>query len=167
MAGLDVSNLSPDDAIAALRSFPRRYRAAIAVDDDADVDELAGRVGPAGRSGHDALVDATSSLVVLTEAVRQVLRQDAPLLHPAATDPSARDWAPPPGVDVATLADMLDDELGELTSLAEQVATFDWDRTGTVAGGGDVSALDLVREAVRTASEDLRVLEAAMGAASA
>lgn len=165
MAGLDVSHLSPDDAVVALRSFPRRYRAALEVDPDDDVDELACRMGPAGTSALDAIVDATSSLVLLTEALRQVLRTDDPVLHPAAFDVDARQWSPPPGIDVATSIEMLEDELHDLVSLVERAGTFEWSRPATLVGGGSASAIDVVREAVRTAADDLRRVEGAMAAA--
>ena len=165
MAGLDVSHLSADDAVTALRSFPRRFRAALAVGDEEDVDELAGRVGPAGHSAADLLVDATSSLVLLDRALLQVVRSDDALLHPAVTDPDLRQWDPPPGLDVTTLVEMLDDEVAELVDEVGRIGSQDWFRTGRVADGAPVSALDVLREAVRTVGEDLHGVQAAMAAA--
>jgi hypothetical protein len=165
VTGLDVSRLSADDAVAALRSYPRRFRAAVAVGDDDDVVELAGRVGPAGTSGHDHLVDAASSLMVLGRALHQVVQEAEPLLHPAVVDPTARQWAPPPGLGVADLVGMITDEATELADTASRVSTFDWHRTARVADGPTVTALDVVREAVRTCSEALRGLERAMASA--
>ena len=165
MAGPDVSHLSADDATVALRSFPRRFRSALAVGDDEDVEELAQRVGPDGASAVDHLVDATSSLMLLGRALHQLVRTDEPLLHPAVGDPTQRQWDPPPGLDVAALLGMLDDEAVELADEVERVGSQDWSRSGRVADGGELSALDVVREAVRTASVDLAGVESAMAAA--
>ena len=38
--GLDVSHLTPQDAVAALRSFPRRFAALLEVRDDEDESAL-------------------------------------------------------------------------------------------------------------------------------
>lgn len=165
MTGLDVSRLSAADAVTALRTYPRRYRAALAVGDDDDVDELALRLGPDGTSAHEHLVDAASSLMLLGRALRQVVHEQAPLLHPAVVDPAARQWTPPPGMSVADLVEMVTDEATEIADLAERVGTFDWDRTARVADGPEVRALDVLREAVRTAADDLRRLESTMEAA--
>lgn len=165
MAGLDVSHLSPDDAVAALRSFPRRFRAALAAAEDDDVEELAHRVGPAGTSAVDHLVDATSALMLLGRALHQVVRSQEPLLHPAVLDPTLRQWDPPPGLDVATLVDLLGDEVDDLVAEIAHVGSPDWARTGRVADGAEITALDVVREAVRTVAEDLRGVESAMAAA--
>lgn len=165
MAGLDVSHLSADDAVTALRSFPRRYRAALVVPEDESVDELALRVGPDGHSAMDHLVDATSSLMLLGRALHQLVRTEEPLVHPAVVDPTQRQWEPPPGLDVASLLDLLGDEVEDLVGEVGHVGSPDWSRTGRVADGGEVTALDVLREAVRTVADDLRGVEAAMAAA--
>lgn len=167
MAGLDVSHLSPDDAVTALRSFPRRYRSALVVGEDDDVDELAHRVGPEGASTVDHLVDATSSLLLLGRALHQLVRSDDALVHPAVVDPTQRQWEPPPGLDVATLVEMLGDEVDDVVAEAGRTGSQDWSRTGRVADGAEVSALDVLREAVRTVADDLRGVEVAMAAARA
>ena len=84
------------------------------------------------------------------------------MLPPAAVDPSARDW---PAVHGS-----LDDELTQLTdtatafaAVADRVPAADWGRTGTVAGSdAEMDALDLLREAVRTAITDLRAATAVL-----
>lgn len=167
MAGIDVSRLTGGDVTAALGSFPRRYRAALVVDPEDDPEELAGRIGPEGHSAHDLVLDAVSSLVVLGRALHQVVHEDEPLLHPAVVDPSARTWAPPPGMTTADLVGMLDEECQELVGLLTDLRAGDWDRAGRVADGDRVTTLALAREAVRTASEDLRGVETAMRAARA
>lgn len=167
MDGIDVSGLTGGDVVAALGSFPRRYRAALVVDPDEDLEELAARVGPDGRSAHDLVLDAVSTLVVLGRALHQVVHDDEPLLHPAVVDPAARTWDPPPGMTTTDLVGMLEEECTEIAGLLGGLRAGDWDRTGRVADGPTRTALELGREAVRTASEDLRALERAMRAARA
>ena len=68
---------------------------------------------------------------------------------------------------IADAARGLDDELTQLAdtatafaAVADRVPAADWGRTGTVAGtDAEMDALDLLREAVRTAITDLRAAE--------
>ncbi|MCB1016412.1 MAG: hypothetical protein KDB10_15080 [Acidimicrobiales bacterium] len=159
METADLAQMSPQDGVAALRSLPRRFRAALRPVDDPDVEEWAERVASSGHAPLDHLVDAERSIGLLAGALGQVLHHDTPVLVPATTDPAVREWPPHRG--------SLDDELARLgetaealASLAERVPAGDWGRTATVAGGGgSVSALDVLREAVRTAVTDLRAAE--------
>ena len=165
MDGLDVSHLTADDAVTALRSFPRRYRRALRVGDDEDVEELSARIGPDGTCALDHLIDATSSLMLLGRALHQALRTVDPLLHPAVADPGLRAWDPPPGLDVADLLDLLDDEVDQVVATAGTAGSDDWSRTARVADGPTLHTLDILREAARTLATDLRAAEAALGAA--
>jgi hypothetical protein len=153
--------VSPSDGAVALRSLPRRFRAALRPTDDDNFDEFAQRVGSSGRAPLDYLVDANRSLPYLQQALEQVLRDESPVLPPAVLDASAREW---PGA-----AGSLVDELGHLETEANafadrvsRVASGDWTRTATVAGGGEVTALEILDEAVRTAIADLRAAETTM-----
>lgn len=156
MDAADLARLTPQDGIVTLRSLPRRFRAALRPVADDDLDEFVERIGAAGRSPMDHLVDAGRSLTLLQHAFEQVQHHDRPVVPPAAIDPSARDW---PAVHGS-----LDDELTQLAdtatafaAVADRVPAADWGRTGTVAGSdAEMDALDLLREAVRTAITDLR-----------
>lgn len=167
MAQLDVSKLTGADAAVAIASYPRRFRSAFAWSPDEEVElaELASRIGPDGSSAHDHLVDAVSTLMVLGRAIHQVIHSDEPLLHPAVSDPTHRRWDPPPGMTVEDLLDLLESEMEAISAVLRDLRSRDWDRTGRVADGPTVTALDLAREAVRTASEDLRAATVAMEAA--
>lgn len=161
MESKDLAKLSPSDGAVALRSLPRRFRAALRPIDDPDVEGWAEQVSSSGHAPIDHLVDADRSLTLLRQALEQVLRHDGPVLPPGAFDPAAREWPPVRG--------RLDDELGLLATtaegfaaVAERVPAADWGRPATVAGGrGDVTALDVLREAVRTGVTDLRLAEQA------
>ena len=153
----DLARMSPRDGAVALRSLPRRFRAALRPIDDPDVEEWAERVSSSGHAPIDHLVDADRSLTLLRQALEQVLHHDGPVLTPGTFDPAAREWPPARGT--------LDDELGLLGTTAdgfaevvERVPAADWGRPATVAGtGAAVTALDVLREAVRTAVTDLRL----------
>jgi hypothetical protein len=166
--GLDVSRLSPADAVAALRSYPRRFRALLTpLDEDERADDLVHRAGSDGRSAVDHADHVARSVTILGEALRQVLVHDNPTLLPAVADDSAREWqmaAQPESVEAAL--DFLDVECNGMADTVERTPADAWTRTGIVAGSGrEMSALDIVREAVRTGSDHLRAAERAIEAA--
>ncbi|MGZ4709236.1 MAG: hypothetical protein ACXWBN_10895 [Acidimicrobiales bacterium] len=167
MTGLDVSKLLPPDALAALRSYPRRFRQEVAsFEGDDSIDELAARIGPDGESAIQILSDVARTWTVLAEALRQTLTSDDAVLHPAVLDPAQRSWDTPP-------SDSLDEVLTELDhaadDLVERMASVseisDWNRRAAVAGGGEVSALDLARSAVVAGHDGLDAVRAALTAA--
>jgi hypothetical protein len=164
----DVTNLAAPDAVVALRSYPRRFRSAVLpIADDPTVEALAERVGPSGSSALDVVVATTNTWVLLGQALRQVLVEDDPVVHGGVLDAAQRTWDPPPGTTVDGALDRLTDEAAALADAVDAVASRDWSRTGSVAGAGAVSAIDLVREAVRTGSQGVVDAEAAVAAARA
>lgn len=169
-AGPDTSRLSPADCVAALRSYPRRARQAVAAATDGDdVDALAAVAGPDGRTAVEHLDGAARALEMLGEAIRSVLVQDDPSLLPAVVDESARVSAVEGTTgDVHAALEHLESAATAVAGVADGDAggAEGWDRTGTVAGSGAaVSALDLLREAVRTGAVGLRGTDAALAAA--
>ena len=166
--GLDVSRLSPGDAVAALRSYPRRFRGLLtSLDEDERSDDLVHRAGPDGLSAVEHADHAARSMAILGEALRQVLVQDEPTLLPAVADDSAREWqmaAQPSSLDA--VLDFLSVECNALGDLVERTSAEAWARKGVVAGSGQrMTALDIVREAVRTGSDHLRAAERSIQAA--
>jgi len=163
--GLDVSRLSPSDAVAALRSYPRRFRSLLtSLDEDERPDDLVHRAGADGLSAVNQADHVARSAAILGEALRQVLVQDDATLLPAVADDSAREWqmaAEPASVD-ATL-EFLDVECNALADMVERTPADDWTRSGTVAGSGKkMTALAIVREAVRTGADHLHAAERAI-----
>ena len=71
-SGLDVSNLSPGDAAAALRSFPRRFSAALALVDEDD-DSVLHRPGPDGMSAFEHAEAAEREVAAAGVAIRRAL----------------------------------------------------------------------------------------------
>jgi len=147
MTGLDVSRLAPDDAVAALRSYPRRFREVLTSVEPEDLpDEAIEHADHAARS-----------LALLGEALRQVLVRDRLTLMPAVADDSAREWAFDGSWSPDDVLAFLSMEANALAEVIADVPSGAWTRRGTVAGSGqEMSALDIVREAVRTGADHLR-----------
>jgi hypothetical protein len=165
MSDIDLSRLAPSDAVAALRSYPRRYRNLLKPVDDDDVIELAHRVGPDGRSSIEILSDVTRTLVVLRDALHKITVNDTPILHAAVVEPGERQWDTPPPDDVDEALSLFEDEANAMADAIAGVSTDSWTRTGTVAGTGTtVTALDVVRDAVRVGRAGLVDIERTLAA---
>jgi len=150
----------------ALRSYARRFRdAVLPIADDPSVEALAERIGPDGHSALDRVVTVANTWAMLQQALRQVLISDDAVLHAGIVDPGEREWEVPPGTSVDGALDRLADESAALADAVDAVPGRDWSRTATVAGGATISAIDLVREAVRTGAQGLADAESAVRAA--
>ncbi len=150
----------------ALRSYPRRYGAEFAgIEGDDSLDESAVRAGPDGVSALQTVSDVTRTWSVLGGALTQVLRHDDAVLHPAIADRALRHWDNPPP---ATVADALTLLGHQAEALADQIggvlSNDDWNRSATVAGGGSVTALDLVKDAVGVGADGLTQVQATLTA---
>src|SRR3954469_16934647 len=162
MSGLDVSHLAPGDAVAALRSYPRRFRSLLtSFDDDEKPDDLVHRAGADGCSAVDHVEHVARSLALLGRALHDVLQHDGVTLPPATFDDDAREWqigSGDPSLEAAL--DFVTVECDGLADTVSRVSAGSWGRTGRGGGAGrTVTALDVVREAVRTGAEHLRAAE--------
>jgi len=162
-----LANLSPPDAVVALRSYGRRFR------------ELFGAAEPAGEqlplttavwqgwSVSARLAAAGAHLARLDAALGEVTTLDSPQL------PSDLYERPGPAAGgPAEATALLDQLLAATTALADRVARTpakDWSRPATV-DGRPTAAHELLQEAVaygRTALDELAaVLDAARRAAN-
>lgn len=167
MASLPTDRLSPSDAAVAVRSFPRRYRSALArpIDDGdqpgakADPDELARRAGPDGRSAADHLIAADGVLAVVERALEQVRADDDPVLHPAVGQ-LRETWGEDEHTPLPALLDQLEQTAGRCAERIEGVPTDEWSRQARVADtDSTVGLLDVVREAVDVVAGHLRSAE--------
>jgi hypothetical protein len=147
--GFEAATVSPGDAVVALRSYPRRYREVAGPRPDEGDDT--------GRRRWEAVMteagQAAGAIAALTEALRRVLIGD----HPALDTPAAA-----PAGDPATALDRLDAATAAAAAAAEHQPGDAWARTGSRAGS-DVSAADLLREAVHAGIHHLRAAQAAAG----
>lgn len=160
---MDTSSLSPADAAVALRSFPRRYREATALRADEHTERVLEQPGVLGRSVVDLAVDTVRSLTLLDRALEQVLVSEQPVLHPAVLDRRGRDFDFAAHGHVDDVLAELDDVAPAVAERVERVPADDWLRTGTVPGADHpVTALDVAREAVSTAVDNLHDIEATL-----
>ena len=153
MSGLDLSRLSPGDAVAALRSYPRRYRALLfTFDEDERPDDVLHRPGPDGRSALDHAAAVATALGAFGRALEAVLIHDRPVLPPGAG----------PGTAAASTEAVLDQVTLEAQAIADTAAGIEpeaWRRVGLDRSGREVTAFDIVKDAVRTGSDGLRTIE--------
>lgn len=155
-----MSPRPPSDAVVALRSLGRRYRALFAgLGADESPDDLAHRNGSDGRSALDHVVAATRTITFLARALEQVLVDEDPILHPAVADAARREWPDASG----TVEDRVSELAGEADALAgraEHVPAADWARHGRVADhDATTSAGAILWDAVDSAVEHLKAAE--------
>jgi len=160
---MDLSKLAPSDAVVALRSLERRYRALFAeLGEDESPDDLAQRrLDDQGWSVLEHIVAAAWAIAACGRAVDAVLTTDVPNLDPTDVDPAAR---PRPGSPSGTVHERLAElglEASQVAQRIEHVAAHDWERTGVVGGssGRKIVLLDLVRAAVDAGVTHLRAAE--------
>lgn len=158
--------LTPDDAIVAIRSFPRRFRGVLARPDDdrVDPDEVARRIGPEGRSAADHLAAAEGVLSLLGRAIEQARAEDDPVLHPAFGDLVSSTVADESGADDSTpVGDLLERFEGTASHAADRidgVPSDDWARRLRIAGDDDpVALLTLTQDAVGAVADHLRAAQ--------
>lgn len=157
---MDTSTLPPTDAAVAVRSFPRRFRDALASDEGGGFPRaLIEAPGPGGRSAAELIADTTRSLALIDRALEQTLVTDHPLLHAATMRRAERAFVLGAGDTAETLLAELSDVASRFANCIEAVPTADWTRPAGVVGSPDVDALDLVREAVSTGADNLRELQ--------
>jgi hypothetical protein len=94
-----------------------------------------------------------------------MVRSDA-VLHAGVLDPAERVWPEAADEPIDSLLRELKDAGTGLADEVQRVSADEWGRTATLAGADrTITALDLVREAVRTGTDNLHAAEAAMAAA--
>jgi hypothetical protein len=139
------ASLTPPDAIAAIRSLPRRFRATVmpTPEDMPTPDAVGVALDAAGR--------AAQELDAIGAQLRRVLVNDIPDL---AAPP------PPAAGDPSTALDRLTAAANGVAELAQSQPASAWVRTGR-RDGSSVTAADLLREAVDAGVTELRTAERA------
>ncbi len=157
--GLDYGSVKPLDAIAAIRSFPRRYRAALTTfgqDEDADA-LVRRRPAPEEWSALEHAAYAADMIDRYAPAVRRMLVEHnptVPFFDPASLV-EEEGWNERPVR--AVIADM-ETACADMASTLDTVDAGDWTRTGRFDWGeGDV--LTAAREAVHHGAHHLRDIE--------
>jgi hypothetical protein len=156
----------PRDAVVALRSLGRRWRALFAgLGEDESPDDLAHRLDADGRSALDHAVHATRTLSLLGRAVEQALMDDDPILHPAVSNASQRGWEGQIDTTVEDAIDELAHEADRLADRADHVPADEWGRSVRVADqDATVTPLSILWDAVDGAVADLKAAEATLRA---
>ena len=122
---------------------------------DPQADELAARLGPKGSSALDVVSDVTRTWGLLSHELRRVQTLASPVLHPAALDRTARHWDTPAPETIGEALVLFAHEADDLDqAIRAYLTAAHWARPAMVAGR-TVTALDLVREAMRVGSEGL------------
>lgn len=166
---IDLSHMAPADGVAALKSFPRRYRSALVGPDPDEAEELAARIGPEGRSALDLVSDATRTWHLVERALHQALLEEDPVVRSAVLDPTQRQWDQPAEESLPAALAQLTDAADDLVKTAGLAGFSGWERTARLAGDDvadarTVTALDLLKEAVRTGSDNLRAIDTVLAA---
>ncbi len=156
--------MAPGDAVVALRTFPRRYRALVLPAEDPVVEAQAHQVGPEGVSAVDLVGDTVRSWLIQREALRQTQINDFPIFHGAVVDADQRHWHNPVLEGVQEAITQLEDLAIELATDAASIRGDAWFRSGTIAGGRSVNALDLLDAAVAVGADNLRRIERTLAA---
>ena len=160
----DPSSIAPNDAAIALRSFPRRYRALLGPVADPVVEAQALQIGPEGVSAVDLAADTVRTWLIQREALRQTQVHDFPLFHPAVLDPAERNWHTAVVDSCDSVLEQLTDLAGEFADDTGSVHGDQWYRSGTIAGGGSATALQILDAAVSVGADNLRRIERTLAA---
>lgn len=149
--------LNPPHLVTTLRSFPRRYRGALAAA-LADAETLGSPVD--GHRLIDLLADTVHTLAMFDRALAQTLVHDEPELPAAVADPTERQWAPSDVVDAEQLLEELTAGANTMADRIDHASTKDWSRKAKLTGDHrTVRAIDIARGAARTGAENLRIIE--------
>jgi hypothetical protein len=159
--GLETSSINPPDAIAALKSFPRRWRSALAVvADDPSAESLVQRRPDASSwSSLEHTWYVADLLGWYHTRVERARADERPALE--ADDPQR--WPAERAYNDRELEQLGEHATGLATTL-ERLAADDWLRSADVEGN-EVTILSMARHAVVEGSDHLRAAERALRAA--
>jgi S-DNA-T family DNA segregation ATPase FtsK/SpoIIIE len=165
--GLELRSLPPGDAIVALRSFARRYRAPLTrLLPDEDEQLLRRRPEPGTWSALEYACHVRDGLAWWSWALHRTLTEESPLIPRVDPDEVAAD-AHYDDQDPAAVADHLGANAERFAAEAQGVAPDDWSRPVELEGTGTLDALWVLRHAVHEGSHHLldigRVLRAVRG----
>lgn len=164
MCGLDYDTVSPQDAVVAVRSFPRRYRGLLATPGPTDAPDAVFRRRPDATtwSALEYTAHVADRLDHLGPSVRRIVYED----HPSIDAFDGDDRAVEHGynaLDRTEVLGWLDIACAELASVLEEVPAGDWTRPGIVAGV-ERDTIGLARDGVHEGSHHLRDVQRVLAA---
>jgi len=149
----DHPNLSPSDAVVALRSFPRRYRGLLATDDDDPGGVAMRRPDAAGWSALEHAAHVANALEQAAHDLEAAHRSDGVSVADPADAPASG------AADVDSTLERLTTASERLVDAIGRYRPDDWARTVGAPGGRTVDALWIVRAAVQEGARHLRQAE--------
>jgi len=157
--GLDYDTIFPGDALVAVRSFPRRYRALLTTLEQEDDPHsiLRRRPEPGTWSALEYTAHLADVLDELATRIRRVVVEDHPTVHAWDPDQRAAEARYAEQNREQVLA-ALEAACARLAGVLDGVDPGDWNRTGTM-DWGERDALTLARDAVHEGAHHLRDLE--------
>ena len=155
--GFDPPTVSPGDAAAAVRSYPRRFRALLVRPDDADPEIVRRRPAPDEPSAAEHAMAAAVDMDRAATALHRVRVHDHPVVDIAA-GPQGATQVPP----LDTVLERIDAAARALAAGIEAISGDEWRRTGVAAGGEPVGALDIARAGAHAGIHALRAAERAL-----
>ena len=157
--GLDYDTVSPPDAKVAIRSFPRRYRTALAAafEDESDEGLVRRRPDETTWSALEYTVHVADLFELFATIIRRMYDETTPTLD--FWDPDARAASERYSeADPAATLDRLDAAATKLATELERVDADGWSRTATFPFG-ERDLLMMTRNAVHEGSHHLRDVE--------
>lgn len=154
--GLDADSLSVSDAIAAMRSFPRRWRGAFAIVGDEE-GVLSRRPSPDVWSANEYVAHTRDTIAANGWLLARTVTEDHPVID--WPDDETLTTRPPGEVsDPATMLDELAANCERVASRAERTDAGDWRRPATIRGAPEesVDALWFLRHCVHEGAHHLR-----------
>lgn len=155
--GFDAGTVSVSDAVIALRTFPRRWRSALALPEDEPDDILRRRPEPDVWSALEYAAHARDAIAVNGWAMNRALTEDNPVLEwPDGEGEGQMPVSEAP--DAPTALDELAANCERVAAKAQRTDAGAWRRPATLRGGRDevVDALWFLHHAVHEGSHHLR-----------
>lgn len=163
--GLDYATISPPDAKVAIRSYPRRYRSALAaaLDDETDEGLVRRRPDATTWSALEYTVHVADLFELFTTIIRRMYDETNPTIDFWDVDARAESERYGEADPRATL-DRLDAAAEALTKALDRVEGEGWHRVATFPFG-ERQLLQMARNAVHEGSHHLRDVEQVLDAA--
>ncbi len=158
ICGFDADTVSVSDAIVSLRTFPRRWRAAMALPEDEPDDVLRRRPKPDVWSAIEYAAHTRDAIAVNGWAMNRTLTEDHPVFE--WPDHEQRNTAADGygALDVRAVLDELAASCERVADRADRTDAGDWRRPATLpdGDGGEVDALWFLHHSVHEGSHHLR-----------